>query len=503
MPRKLALQYWLFYVYNDFNNKHEGDWEMVQILFDATSATEALTERPVSIGYSQHSGAEAAAWGDKKLELVSGMHPVVHPAAGSHANYYEPALYLGRSAAEGVGCDDTSGRTRDVRPRVASVPTAQTAYQRVYPWLRFHGRWGEKQPAFYNGPTGPNTKRQWTEPVSWAEAKFREKSFAVPAGGLLGSDATDFFCGAVAAGSNLLTRIAQNPAPVVLVVVALVVLALWAMSRTQWRPSAPRRITRHRAWGQLVTASGRMYASRFRLFAGIGLLFIPVGVAVTLLQALLFGAAPFERITATEAESNSLSALLGIGLGILLTVVALTIVQAATARAMVEIDEDRPISAWDAYRTPLDSFMPLVGALVVAFSVVVLLDLFVIGAIIAIWLVVRWSLLAQVVQLERLNGMRALRRSSELVRGHWLRVASITLVVTSIGLLLGPLVGALLLLATSLPFTVVNLVAGIVYAVVMPFVAIATTYLYFDLRVRERVAPTIAAEDQVLPTELG
>ena len=27
-PGKLALQYWFFYPFNDFNNTHEGDWEM-------------------------------------------------------------------------------------------------------------------------------------------------------------------------------------------------------------------------------------------------------------------------------------------------------------------------------------------------------------------------------------------------------------------------------------------------------------------------------------------
>ena len=27
-PGRIALQYWLFYVFNDFNNLHEGDWEM-------------------------------------------------------------------------------------------------------------------------------------------------------------------------------------------------------------------------------------------------------------------------------------------------------------------------------------------------------------------------------------------------------------------------------------------------------------------------------------------
>ena len=58
-PGKLVLQYWFFYVYNDWNNLHEGDWENVQLVFDARDAREALEREPVSIGYSQHEGAEA------------------------------------------------------------------------------------------------------------------------------------------------------------------------------------------------------------------------------------------------------------------------------------------------------------------------------------------------------------------------------------------------------------------------------------------------------------
>ena len=87
-PGKLALQYWFFYAFNDFNNLHEGDWEMIQLDFDARDAREALTQDPVAVGYSSHEGAERADWGDDKLELVDGTHPVVYPAAGSHANKY-------------------------------------------------------------------------------------------------------------------------------------------------------------------------------------------------------------------------------------------------------------------------------------------------------------------------------------------------------------------------------------------------------------------------------
>ena len=45
-PGQLALQYWFFYPFNDFNNTHEGDWEMTQLVFDAADATEALTKDP-------------------------------------------------------------------------------------------------------------------------------------------------------------------------------------------------------------------------------------------------------------------------------------------------------------------------------------------------------------------------------------------------------------------------------------------------------------------------
>ena len=109
-PRKLALQYWFFYPFNDFNNTHEGDWEMIQLVFDADDAADALDERPVEVGYSSHEGAEKAAWDDDKLEIVGGTHPVVYPAAGSHANKFTEALYLGSSAEAGVGCDDTRDR---------------------------------------------------------------------------------------------------------------------------------------------------------------------------------------------------------------------------------------------------------------------------------------------------------------------------------------------------------------------------------------------------------
>src|SRR5205809_2799131 len=93
-----------------------------------------------------------ADWGDDKLDLVDGTHPVVYPAAGSHANKFTAALYLGSSADAGVGCDNTVGPHRELRPVVKTIPSDPAAAKSTFPWISFEGRWGELQAAFFNGP---------------------------------------------------------------------------------------------------------------------------------------------------------------------------------------------------------------------------------------------------------------------------------------------------------------------------------------------------------------
>ena len=69
-----------------------------------------------------------------------------------------------------------------------------------------------------------------------------------------------------------------------------------------------------------------------------------------------------------------------------------------------------------------------------------------------------------------------------------MKVASLIVAGGALVLVVGPLAGALLILGTSAPFWLVNVVAGAIYAVMMPFVALTTAYVYFDVRVRSELA---------------
>lgn len=485
-PGKLALQYWLFYAFNDFNNRHEGDWEMIQLVFEADSATEALGDDPVEVGYSSHEGGERSAWEDERLELVDGTHPVVYPAAGSHANKYTDALYLGSSADAGIGCDDTRGPHVELRPDVKTIPSDPTAARGAYPWIAFEGRWGELRPAFFNGPTGPSLKRQWTQPITWSDG-WRDRSYAVPTGGLLGTDATDFFCWAVETGSRGLISLLRRPGETFLVLLGLAALLIFLLTRTNWRPAPPLRVARRRTWGQVLAAAGRMYWRRAPLFLGIGLLFLPLSLLISLVQTLLLGGFGELGVTTTGEGAGALVYLVVV-LGTTLTLLGLGLVQAATTRALLEIDAGRDLDPVGAYRRTIPHLPALLGGMLLGVAVWVLLTTTTILLPLAVWLAVSWSLLAQVVEVEGGSGLRSLRRSTSLVRGRWLRVASLVGVGAGLALLAGPLLGGVLILTTDMPLPLLNVVAGIVYALAMPFVALATSYVYLDARAREALA---------------
>ena len=143
-PDRLALQYWFYYPFNDWNNLHEGDWEMIQLVFDGrTRRGGARDASPVEVGYSQHEGAERAEWGDDEARDRRRHAPGRLPG-GRVAR--ELLLGAGSSSAarpqQGVGCDDTTGPQRGAAPGVAHRSRATGGRARGLPLDRVRGPLG-------------------------------------------------------------------------------------------------------------------------------------------------------------------------------------------------------------------------------------------------------------------------------------------------------------------------------------------------------------------------
>ena len=479
-PDQISLEYWFFYVFNDYNNTHEGDWESIQLVFKAATPAAALTMSPTAVGFSQHGGAERARWGDAKLQIVDGTHPVVYPAAGSHANKYGQRLYLGRGS-EGLGCDDTTNPASELRPRVAYVPMARADYVQQYPWLAFEGRWGERQRSFFDGPTGPNMKDSWTTPIQDAEATWRDDSSTVPAGTLLGPSSTDVFCTAVATGSNLVRETLDRTWLLGLLLAALVALIWFAASRTRWSPADPLPARQRRAWGQAVVSALRLFRQRPWLFGGFAAVFVILSLVTVVLAKLQVARrdAPTDLGAPTENATGLWASLVAIAVT-LLTIATYVALLAAVTAMLDQLDRGVPPSTGTALREVVSSRRPLSRAAGVYFVVIAVLTLVVATIPVAVYYAVSRAFAVPAVMAEHCSGSTALSRSKMLVRGRWWRTAGPLAIIIGLGLAAGPIAGIALLLGTDLPATLVNVTSSILFALAMPVASTALVYLYFD-----------------------
>jgi hypothetical protein len=489
----------------DYNDKHEGDWEGIQLVFHAPTTRAALRVQPVEIGYAQHEGGERASWGSHKVQRV-GTHPIVYSAAGSHASYYSTALWLGTSASQGVGCDDTREPIHRVPLGAVLLPSRAESRSSPYAWLNYEGRWGQKLPGTNNGPTGPNTKTRWNAPFAWQEG-LRGNSISLPAGETLGTSISGAFCGTVASLSSVLTYFYNSPRLTILVLVlvlgAILATVIWLVRRSTWSTAAQNPIRANRSIGQIMRASGRLYWKRRWLFLGLGLLAVLVFAAVKGLEELLHLAfSPLGGVTITLSG----------------TAFAALAVNAAVAIAVDRLDRDRQVKVLGTWWLVLRKALPLLGAIVletivvvlvllVAVSIPLLLGLLVeelgfavllVVVVLAVWWLARalvgWAFTSQEVCLDGYSPLDVVRNSTKLVNGNWWRSAILLVALYVIAIAAGPIVGFVLLFATPLDPLLLDLIGSAVYVVVLPFVAIAATLLFFDLKKRLEEAAKPAAD---------
>jgi hypothetical protein len=481
-----ALQYWFYYYFNDWNNKHESDWEMVQLIFDVATPEEALNAAPVETGYSQHSGGESADWDDDKVRK-DGDHPHVYAASGAHSNFYRDRTFLGRAEqGAGFGCDDASGPVRDVPVQALVIPDQVSGPDDPFAWITYEGRWGERASGEFNGPTGPNDKRAWDEPFAWQD-DLRETSVEVPISRKLdvGPNVADMFCGIVAFASNNLL-VAFMSSPWVFLVGGLVILggAVATMARTRFRPVLPEPLRQRRYFGQIMSSATRIYARHPLVMLSMGLVFIPASVLASLLQlALAF--LPFTGPLYDIFMRSTLSQLaVVLGIGSFFVIIAFSIVAAAVADVMDDLDHGRQPSVTRTYRELWRNIADLFFARLRSGAIITLLGLTIIGLPWAIARIVRWAFVEWAVMVEEKRGREALEASAATVDGHWWRTLGVSAAVVAIGLGLGPIIGLALLLFTDWPLSTVNGVGSVLFLTLVPWTAVALSLLYYDLKAR-------------------
>ncbi len=197
-PSGPALQYWYLYIYNDFRNNHEADWEMAAIELAADGD-------PVRIGLSCHHGGYQRTWADAQPE---GARPIVYVARGSHAGYFAyrekgydvldlvrhtnlpsglgflkplmehlPSLRSWRDHPPADPLRDPRALERDrgvrLEPTLRPLPVDPSNAGPDFWWMRYQGKWGSMHTRIagtvgVDSPWGPSRQPvRWTDPVAW------------------------------------------------------------------------------------------------------------------------------------------------------------------------------------------------------------------------------------------------------------------------------------------------------------------------------------------------
>ncbi len=163
---RTVLQYWLSYYFNNFNDYHEGDWELAEVVFGPDL-------EPQAVGLSQHTGGSRRRW-----DNVEGpdSHPVIYVARGSHAGYFAAGDYnvpvpVLPDATDHAAAGLLHAPAVEMLPDVVSGDAAGLR-NGPYAWLAYRGAWGELTglPGG-DGPQGPAAAPEhsaiWDDPLAW------------------------------------------------------------------------------------------------------------------------------------------------------------------------------------------------------------------------------------------------------------------------------------------------------------------------------------------------
>ncbi len=462
---RLYLEYWYYFYFNDWNDTHESDWEMLAIAFDAETPEEARNLTPSWVGYAQHGGGEEADWDDKKLKR-DGDHPIAYLSAGSHATYYSSAMMIGWGEnGTAFGCDNTTGPSTEVRPTVILVPDLADP-DGPFAWTYFEGRWGERQMAMFNGPGGPNVGVKWNNPAK-GFGDWRPDTLTVPSSNTLGVNTTDLFCTLSEKGSRALVMFGSKPWSTSVVffgILGLIGIAIW------------------RVWPFFMEALD-VYGNELRTFLGIGAMAIPIGLLFNGFRVWADEIPPLSWMNQFFDGSDAGSLASSLFVLVFQQIAIILIVTPAIIFAMREIHEGVKPGVWRSLLGGLSRLSDLIPSVVILFVMIVALSWTIFLIPLAIYAVVRFQFFSHAILLDDVTGKtEPLRVSWRISKGKWIHTFMLTLAFQILGLVPGPLIGVIMLIIGGTNVKFANAFSSVLYAIFVPLSAIGICLAYRRLK---------------------
>lgn len=245
--------------------------------------------------------------------------------------------------------------------------------------------------------------------------------------------------------------------------------------------------------GGILGDTFRIYGSNFlRMIAIVAIVQVLLGILGLVFALSIAGVISTFVIGGIE----SLSAFIGtmvifIVIFVVISIVGYPLMEGALIHAVSEQYLRQPVSIGQAYRFAWRRLLSMIGAgilaalavlgiLAICISVAIAVSspvrwiLIPVGSVAVIYLVVCWIFICQAALLESLGPRAALSRSLALVKRNWWRVLGIMLVVGIITAAISAILGLIPLVG--------SIIGGILST---PIFVVASTLLYYDLRVRK------------------
>lgn len=146
------------------------------------------------------------------------------------------------------------------------------------------------------------------------------------------------------------------------------------------------------------------------------------------------------------------------------------------------------MSFLDSWRGMLRRFWRVAGGALLPPLTAIGLAITIIGIPIAVYKIVCWQFVQQEILVEDKGIRDAFRGSSSRVRGRWWHTVRTLGFFWLLSIAAGPVLGFTLIF-TNLSLLWINVIGSVVFALLVPYVALGRTLLYFDLGVRAEEEP--------------